>query len=85
MQCFYDPIVCSLEFLAAVPILSHMGFLAARVGVEDTTFKAKAKDPQKLRGLGQRTTFRGQTLSRPRTEIFEAKGKDRGHKCVNFS
>ena len=47
-------------------------------GVEDTRLKAKvkAKDTNKIRGQGQ--PFRGQTLSRPRTGMLEA--KDQGHK-----
>ena len=51
-------------------------FDCARGGVED-----KAKDTKKIRGQGQ--PFRGQTLSRPRTGMLEAKAKDQGHnrKC----
>ena len=54
--------------------------VAARGGVEDTRLeaKAKAKDTKKIRGQGQ--PFRGQTLSRPRTGMLEAKAKDQGHK-----
>ena len=47
-----------------------------RGGVEDTMLEAKAKDTKKIQGQGQ--PFRGQTLSRPRTEMLEA--KDQGHK-----
>ena len=52
----------------------------SRGGVEDTRLeaKAKAKDTKKIRGQGQ--PFRGQTLSRPRTGMLEAKAKDQGHK-----
>ena len=41
----------------------------------------EAKDTKKIRGQGQ--PFRGQTLSRPRTGMLEAKAKDQGHyrKC----
>ena len=49
-----------------------------RGGVEDTRLEAKAKDIKKIRGQGQGQPFRGQTLSRPRTGMFEA--KDQGHK-----
>ena len=52
----------------------------ARGGVEDTMLEAKAKDTKKIRGQGQGQPFRGQTLSRPRTGILEAKAKDQGHK-----
>ena len=51
-----------------------------RGGVEDTRLEAKAKDTKKIRGQGQRQPFRGQTLSRPRTGMLEAKAKDQGHK-----
>ena len=42
----------------------------------DTRLEAKAKDTKKIRGQGQGQPFRGQTLSRPRTGMFEAKAKD---------
>ena len=53
--------------------------LIIRGGVEDT--RLEAKDTKKIRGQGQ--PFRGQTLSRPRTGMLEAKAKDQGHqrKC----
>ena len=51
-----------------------------RGGVEDTRLEAKAKDTKKIRGQGQGKPFRGQTLSRPRTGMLEAKAKDQGHK-----
>ena len=35
---------------------------------------------QKIRGQDQGQPFRGQTLSRPRTGMLEAKAKDQGHK-----
>ena len=58
------------------------GHVNTRGGVEDTRLeaKAKAKDTKKIRGQGQGQPFRGQTLSRPRTEMLEAKAKDQGHK-----
>ena len=45
--------------------------------------EAKAKDTKKIRGQGQGKPFRGQVLSRQRTEMLEAKAKDQGHsrKC----
>ena len=53
-----------------------------RGGVEDTGLEANAKDTNKL-GQGQGQPFCGQTLSRPRTGMLEAKTKDQGHsrKC----
>ena len=52
-----------------------------RGGVEDTRLEAKAKDTKKIQGQGQEQPFRGQTLSRPRTGMLEAKAKDQGHKA----
>ena len=56
-----------------------------RGGVEDTRLEAKAKDTKKIRGQGQGQgqPFRGQTLSRPRTGMLEA--KDQGHKAQVLS
>ena len=63
--------------------------LWTRGGVEDTRLeaKAKAKDTKKIRGQGQGQgqPFRGQTLSRPRTGMLEAKAKDQGHKAQVLS
>ena len=50
--------------------------LLSRGGVEDTRLEAKAKDTKKIRGQGQGQPFRGQTLSRPRIGMLEAKAKD---------
>ena len=41
------------------------------------------KTKKKIRGQGQ--PFRGQTLSRPRTGMLEAKAKDQGHKAQVLS
>ena len=54
--------------------------ISNRGGVEDTMLEAKAKDTKKIQGRGQGQPFRGQTLSRPRTGMLEAKAKDQGHK-----
>ena len=63
--------------------------VSSRGGVEDTRLeaKAKAKDTKKIRGQGkgQGQPFRGQTLSRPRTGMLEAKAKDQGHKAQVLS
>ena len=60
-----------------------------RGGVEDTRLeaKAKAKDTKTIRdqGQGQGQPFRGQTLSRPRTGMLEAKAKDQGHNAQVLS
>ena len=69
--------------------LSQVACLSTRGGVEDTRLeaKAKAKDTKKIRGQGQGQgqPFRGQTLSRPRTGMLEAKAKDQGHKAQVLS
>ena len=52
--------------------------MITRGEIEDTRLEAKAKDTKKIRGQGQ--TFRGQTLSRLRTGMLEAKAKGQGHK-----
>ena len=66
-------------------IKNEMQAFKSRDGVEDTRLeaKAKAKDTKKIRGQGQGQPFRGQTLSRRRTGMLEAKAKDQGHsrKC----
>ena len=46
-----------------------------RGGVEDIRLEVMAKDTKKIRGQGQKQPFRGQTLSRPRTGMLEAKGQ----------
>ena len=44
-----------------------------------TRLETKAKDTKKIRGQGQ--PFRGQTLSRPRTRMLEAKDQEQRRKC----
>ena len=70
-------------------LVYHVFCLSIRGGVEDTRLeaKAKAKDTKKIRGQGQGQgqPFRGQTLSRPRTGMLEAKAKDQGHKAQVLS
>ena len=56
----------------------HYEEVVIRGGVEDTKLEAKAKYTQKIRSQGQ-------TLSRPRTEMLEAKVKDQGHRQQVFS
>ena len=64
-------------------VLLQLVIYMTRGGVEDTRLEAKAKDTKKIRGQGQGQPFRGQTLSRPRTEMLEA--KDQGHKAQVLS
>ena len=52
--------------------------ISGRGGVEGT--RLEAKDIKKIRCQGQGQPFRGQTFSRPRTGMLEAKAKDQGHK-----
>ena len=66
----------------ATPLLYHWYVYkyCTRGGVKDTRLEAKAKDTKKIRGQGQGQPFRGHNLSRPRTEMLEAKAKDQGHR-----
>ena len=45
--------------------------------------RGQGQGNKKIRGQGQGQPFRGQTLSRPRKGMLEAKAKDQGHsrKC----
>ena len=65
------------------PIVSHLGaikvWVITRGGVEDTRLEARAKDTKKIQGQGQ--PFRGQTLSKPRTGMLEAKDQEHKRKC----
>ena len=76
---FYFYIITDFTYLVS--------YLISRGGVEDTRLEAKAKDTKKIRGQGQGQgqPFRGQTLSRPRTGMLEAKAKDQGHKAQVLS
>ena len=42
--------------------------------------RGQGQGHKQIRGQGQGQPFRGQTLSRPRTGMLEAKAKDQGHK-----
>ena len=79
-QIFTLPEVIFLKFCELSTNFRRFG---TRGGVEDTRLEAKAKDTKKIRaqGQGQGQPFRGQTLSRPRTGMLEAKAKDQGHKA----
>ena len=80
-------LVASLTFLSLAPLSVKKSKVTTRGGVENTRLeaKAKAKDTKKIRGQGQGQPFRGQTLSRPRTGMLEAKAKDQGHKAQVLS
>ena len=69
-----------MKWIYTAMIRPIMSYVCVRGGVEDTRLEAKAKDPKKIRGQGQGQPFRGQTLSRLRTGMLEAKAKDQGHK-----
>ena len=56
--------------------------VASKGGVEDTRLEAEAKYTKNIRGQGQGQPFRGQTLSRPRTGMLEAKAKDQARTQV---
>jgi len=60
--------------------------LRSRGSGEDTTFEAKSKDSEKVRGQGQGPGCRGQIASRPRTERLEAKdSRTRLKICANVN
>jgi len=46
-----------------------------RGGGDDTTFEAKAKNSEKVRGQGQGPSCRRQVVSRPRIERLEVQGQ----------
>ena len=77
-SCFVDSASfsnCCNKFLNTSFVLYATSVtITGRGGFEDT--RLEAKDTKKIRGQGQ--PFRGQTLSRPRTGMLEA--KDQGHK-----
>ena len=82
-------IFCAIKVCSAQLVDCSHDIVVSRGGVEDTRLeaKAKAKDTKKIRGQGQGQgqPFRGQTLSRPRTGMLEAKAKDQGHKAQVLS
>ena len=47
--------------------------------------RGQGQGHKKIRGQGQGQPFRGQTLSRPRTGMLEAKAKDQVHKAQVLS
>ena len=53
--------------------------------MESRTQGSRPRTQKKIRGQGQGQPFRGQTLSRPRTGMLEAKAKDQGHKAQVLS
>ena len=88
----FEPLINDLKKLETVGIdigleesVKGTVVLITRGGVEDTRLEAKAKDTKKIRGQGQGQPFQGQTLSRPRTGMLEAKAKDQGHKAQVLS
>ena len=49
--------------------------------IEDTKLEAKANNTKTNPRPSQKPTFRGQSLSRPRTGMLKAKAKDKTRKC----
>ena len=82
--CSEKYINCSINrFLELVYRCNYLPIVSSRSGIKDARLETKAKDTKKIWGQGQGQPFRGQTLSRPRTGMLEAKAKDQGHshKC----
>ena len=55
-------------------------YCAAEVESRTQGSRPRPRTQKKIQGQGQGQPFRGQTLSRPRTGMLEAKAKDQGHK-----
>ena len=72
----YSNVALHFLFTLTVSFLNVLYKVYIRGGVEDTRLEAKAKDTKKIRGKRQGQPFRGQSFSRPRTEMLEAKAKD---------
>ena len=68
-QCHHQLAISTIFLLASK--LCCLGTTTIRGGVEDT--RLEAKDTKQIRGQGQGQPFQGQTLSRPRTGMPEAK------------
>ena len=60
--------------------MGHSRFLAGSSQRWSRGHKARGQGHKKIRGQGQGQPFRGQTLSRPRTGMLEAKAKDQEHR-----
>ena len=65
-------------------------FRGIRLGFEQSwsrghKARGQGQGHKKIRGQGQGQPFRGQTLSRARTGMLEAKAKDQGHKAQVLS
>ena len=63
--------LCRISQMGCNQVCNIIACVNTRGGVEDT--RLEAKDTKKIRGQGQGQPFRGQTLSRPRTGMLEAK------------
>ena len=65
--------VCQLKELRVSQSCINCKIKPHRGGDEDTRLEAKAYDTKKIRSQGQEQPFRGQILSRPKTEMLETK------------
>ena len=74
--------ICKMYLLIKTLNFYSTCILFCRGGVEDTRLEAKAKNTKKsLAKAKDRQPFRGQTLSRPRTGMLEAKDQGHSRKC----
>ena len=62
-------------------VLNKLMHSSAEVESRTQGSRPRPRTQKKIRGQGQGQPFRGQTLSRPRTGMLEAKAKDQGHRC----
>ena len=75
---------CTKPILFAIIVskYKHVMFRRSQKQRWSRGYKARGQGQghKKIQGQGQGQPFRGQTLSRPRTGMLEAKAKDQGHK-----
>ena len=96
IRVFYSFLVYFLEFTIFRDIVEHAGGSRNKVARSTLQIcikknqrwsrghkargQGQGQDKKKIRGQGQGQPFRGQSLSRPRTGMLEAKAKDQEHR-----
>ena len=71
---------CCCLLVAHQYILSYVINRATEVESRTQGSRPRPRTQKKIRGQGQGQPFRGQTFSKPRTGMLEAKAQDQGHK-----
>ena len=67
-----------IDLVESLPLSNGCSYLLTEVESRTQGSRPRPRTQKKIQGQGQ--PFRGQTLSRPRTGMLEAKAKDQGHK-----